>query len=175
MAQGKAALARKAYLAALRLDPAFVPAYVNLADLYRALGSDKEGEETLRAGLAEVPESADLNHALGLLHIRRKHLDQALDALARAADLAPERARYAYVYALALQEKGDLEGALAVLGKARKSHPRDRDLLTALATINLDSGDREAALESARALLESYPDDRGAAELVRELQSAGTE
>ncbi len=87
MAQGKAAMAQKAYRTALRLDSGFVPAYANLADLYRALGSDREGEEVLRSGLDVDPESAGLRHALGLLHIRAKRLDEAVAELKRAANL----------------------------------------------------------------------------------------
>ncbi|MBK1706055.1 hypothetical protein CKO40_16200 [Halochromatium glycolicum] len=63
MDQGKVALARKAYLTALRLDPAFVPAHVNLADLYRALGSDTEAKERLRQGLAEALAAPSTNSA----------------------------------------------------------------------------------------------------------------
>jgi tetratricopeptide (TPR) repeat protein len=140
MAQGKAALARKAYRTALRLDPRFVPAYANLADLYRALGSDREGEALLRAGLEAVPESADLHHALGLLHIRGKRLEDAVTALGRAVELAPGRPRYSYVYALALRETGGAELALGVLEKSRQHHPANRELLTAIATINRDAG-----------------------------------
>jgi tetratricopeptide (TPR) repeat protein len=169
MAQGKAAMARKAYRTALGLDAGFVPAYANLADLYRALGSDAESEQMLRAGLAAEPESADLHHALGLLHIRAKRLDDALAELGRASDLAPERAHYGYVYALALKETGDVGGALEVLEKARKHHPGDRDLLAALVTVNREAGDRASALRYAEALLQAYPDDRNVANLVREL------
>jgi len=37
--------------AAIRLDPFFLPAYVNLADLYRARSRDPDGERILREGL----------------------------------------------------------------------------------------------------------------------------
>jgi tetratricopeptide (TPR) repeat protein len=170
MAQGKAAMAQKAYRTALGLDPGFVPAYANLADLYRALGSDREGEEMLLSGLESAPQSADLRYALGLLYIRVKRLDEAVTELARAAELAPERSRYAYLHGLALKEKGDVKGALAVLEAARKSHPSDRELLTALATISRDAGDRESALGYAKILLRAYPDDREATDLARELK-----
>ena len=37
---------------ALSLDPSFVPAAVNLADLYRQLGRDADGERVLRQAIA---------------------------------------------------------------------------------------------------------------------------
>ena len=39
------------YKAALRLSPQFAPAAINLADLYRQLGRDGEGEAVLRAAI----------------------------------------------------------------------------------------------------------------------------
>jgi len=105
-ARGKVGAAEDAYRTAVRLGPNFVPAYANLADLYRALGADAKGEEILPAGLEVAPQSADLHHALGLLHIRGKHLEDALGELRRAAELGPDNPRYPYVHALVLKETG---------------------------------------------------------------------
>jgi tetratricopeptide (TPR) repeat protein len=144
--------AEQAYRTALRLDPRFGPAYANLADLYRALGRDADGEVVLRDGLAAVPDDASLHHALGLLQIRKKDTAGALSSLARAAQLAPGNARYAYVEALAVQSAGDTTRALAILEAALARHPNDRDILTALVLYNQQSGNAEAAGEYARRL-----------------------
>src|SRR5262249_11929154 len=77
---------------ALSLDPTFVPAYVNLADHYRALEQDERGEELLRQGVARVPRAAALHHALGLLLVRRGRTAEALVQLGRAAGPGPGRA-----------------------------------------------------------------------------------
>jgi len=169
MQQGKLPLARKDYLTALRLDPEFVPAYANLADIYRALGADTDGEQTLKNGLKIAPDSADLHHALGLLHIRAKRPDAALVELARAAELAPDNSRYGYVYALALKETGDVDAALAALSNAYKHTPADRDILLALITINRDAGNLSDARSYAQALRLRYPEDPDVAALMREL------
>jgi tetratricopeptide (TPR) repeat protein len=169
MEQGKAAAAQRAYRTALRLDPAFAPAYVNLADLYRALGADGEGEQVLREGIGAAPDDADLHQALGLLLVRTGRLPDAVPELGRAADLAPERPRYAYVHALAVKETGDTAAALAALESALGRHPDDRDLLFALTTINRDAGQRGAALAYARRLAERDPADAEAQQLLREL------
>ncbi|WP_437774910.1 multiheme c-type cytochrome [Sorangium sp. So ce1097] len=94
--------AEQAYLAALRVEPGYVPTYVNLADLYRELGRDADGVALLRRGVARLPEQAELLHALGLALVRQGHRDQALDPLKRAAELAPEQARFQTVYKAAL-------------------------------------------------------------------------
>ncbi|WP_437586092.1 multiheme c-type cytochrome [Sorangium sp. So ce1000] len=94
--------AEQAYLAALRIEPGYVPTYVNLADLYRELRRDADGVALLRRGVTRLPEQAELLHALGLALVRQGHHDQALDPLKRAAELAPEQARFQTVYQAAL-------------------------------------------------------------------------
>jgi Flp pilus assembly protein TadD len=101
--RGDQAGAEAAYRGALKLDPGYLPAFVNLADLYREQGREVEAEATLRQGLSAEPDDASLHHALGLLLIRTGRLDAALPELARAVELAPGEARYAYVYEAAIQ------------------------------------------------------------------------
>jgi tetratricopeptide (TPR) repeat protein len=60
------------YKAALRLSPQYGAAAVNLAELYRQLGRDGEGESVLRTAIAASPRDASLPHALGLTLIRLK-------------------------------------------------------------------------------------------------------
>ena len=57
--------AEKEYRRALCLDPSFMPALVNLADLDRARGTDAEGEKLLREAMTIEPDNADVNYALG--------------------------------------------------------------------------------------------------------------
>jgi len=168
-AVGNPSAAEAAYRTALRLDPAFAPGYANLADLYRALDRDEQGEQVLREGLAAVPDAPALHHALGLLLVREKRLPEAVGELARAAELDPENPRYAYVRALALQGAGQPKKALAVLEAAHRRHSTNLDLLVALATMHRDVGHREAALGYARKLAELAPDDARAAALLNEL------
>ena len=52
------------------LSPHYAPAAANLADLYRQLGRDADGEQVLRAALIVSPQDAGLHHALGLTLVR---------------------------------------------------------------------------------------------------------
>ena len=97
-----------------------MPAYANLADLYRARGADGEAVAVLREGLARNPRAAALHHALGLALVRQKQTAEGLKALRAAAELAPESARFAYVYAVALNDAGQTTEALQVLAAALK-------------------------------------------------------
>ena len=90
----------------LSLDPSFAPGAVNLADLYRAQNRDDEGERVLKDALSRSPDDASLEDALGLLMVRQKRGAQALDLLGAASRSDPGNARYAYVYAIALNDAG---------------------------------------------------------------------
>ncbi|NJD31052.1 MAG: tetratricopeptide repeat protein [Gammaproteobacteria bacterium] len=92
------------FRAALALDPAFVPAWVNLADLMRMRDREADAESILREGLAKAPSDATLHHALGLSLVRQKRNEEALRELKRATELAPDNSRFAYVYGVASQE-----------------------------------------------------------------------
>jgi predicted CXXCH cytochrome family protein len=116
---------------ALALDPRFVPAFLNRADAFRAQQRDTEAERVLREGLARVPDSAVLHHALGLALVRLERRDEALASLQRATKLAPDDARFAYVYAVALNSAGRREQALAEVERGLARHRDDRDLVEA--------------------------------------------
>ena len=157
------------YHEAIRRDRTFTPAYVYLAELYRTQGLDADARAMLETGLSQQPGAADLHHALGLMLVRSGDPDAALAELARAHELDPDDARYAYVYAIALNSTGGTDAALQVLESAQKKRPGDRDLLIALSTINRDAGNREAALKWVERMLELNPADRDAAQLQLEL------
>ena len=140
------------YLHAIRVQPSFMPAYVNLADLYRAQGRDADGARILRQALALHGESGDVHHALGLLLVREKRTAEALGEFAKAAELSPENPRYAYVYAVALDSLGQRPKALIVLEEAQRRFTGDRDILTALVQFSARDGDRDAATRWAQML-----------------------
>ena len=168
--RGRMQDAEKTLRSALALEPRHVPAYVNLADLWRSLGRDAAGEAILREGLALMPDDATLRHVLGLTLVRLQRADAGLAELARAAALAPGDARFAYVYAVGLYSNGKPQEALAEIDRALVRHPAQRELLLAGASFSRESGARERALEYARRLVEAAPGDAQAQQLLRALQ-----
>jgi Flp pilus assembly protein TadD len=147
------------YETALRLDPGFVPALVNLADLDRMRGKDQDGAALIHRAMELEPNNADVRHSLGLLLVRQKNYVEALIQLRHASELAPDNARYAYVYAIALKSTGAQDEAMKWLEQARKRHPADRDILLALISIARETGDLATALAHARELSALYPAD----------------
>ncbi len=150
--RGDAAKAEAEIKAALQLDPLYVPAYVNLADVYRATGRNVQGESLLREGSKRVPDNADLHFALGLALVRNGEAVAALDELKHAMELAPASARIAYVYAVALNSSGQSAAAITILEKTVLAHPDDRDVLEALVSFHQARGEQDLAEKYAKCL-----------------------
>ncbi|MBR0714595.1 cytochrome c3 family protein [Bradyrhizobium liaoningense] len=168
--QANAGEAETEYRAALRLDPSFAAAAVNLSDLYRQLGRDGDGERVLREALVTSARDASLHHALGLTLVRQKRNDAALEELQKAASLAPGQAPYAYVYAVGLNGIGRRDDALAVLKASLRGHPNNLELLSAALNFSREKGDVVAALEYAERMALLLPDDSRLANLIKELK-----
>jgi Flp pilus assembly protein TadD len=154
---------------ALRLQPDFVPAMVNLADLCRMQQRDEEGQGWLENAIAINPKAAEPIHALGLLKVRQKQYKEALALLAKAANLMPDNARYSYVYAVALQSSGQLDRAIGILKEAHRRRPADRQVLVGLIDFEKDKGDLRSAIMHAQELARLVPDDPNAKTLLAEL------
>jgi Tfp pilus assembly protein PilF len=154
LAKGDLAGAEKEFRAAIRLEPAFTRAYVNLADVLRQSGRDAEGERVLREVLARHAEDGDLHHSLGLLLVRSGRKAEGLEELERARALLPGNARYAYVVAVGLWDAGKKREALALLERTHRSRPADRSVLEALVSFSREASDRAAAQRWSRTLAE---------------------
>jgi tetratricopeptide (TPR) repeat protein len=159
---GRAHAAEAAFRRALLQNPLYLPAYVNFADLLRMQQRDDEGEQLLLQALDVVPDNAEVHHAMGLLLVRTQRTEQAFGHLARAAELRPSNARFAYVHAVALFDSGAKERSLVVLEDAHTRHPSDRDLLAALVHYNRELGRRDAVQHWERTLRALATSDAGA-------------
>jgi len=168
--QGRPEEAIAAFERALALDPRFIGAYVNLADAYRQQGRDAEAEKLLRRGLTLLPRAPDLHHVLGLLLVRKGDKAAALKELGVAAKLAPDSARYSYVYAVGLHSADKRSEALSVLRAAEARHPYDLDILGTLVSLNREAGKPRDALPYAKKIAEVMPDDPGVQRLIAELE-----
>ncbi|HQQ63192.1 MAG TPA: ammonia-forming cytochrome c nitrite reductase subunit c552 [Pseudomonadales bacterium] len=113
-------------LDAIRKEPYYIPASVNLADFYRLRGRDPEGKNILEHAIAQVPDNADLQLSLGLWLIRNQQTAAAAEHLRLAASLSRDP-YFHYVYALSLQQEKP-DQALAELDKAAALPAYNRDV-----------------------------------------------
>ncbi len=155
-------------------EPFFTAAYINLADLRRRAGQEDEAESLLRAAIENNAQDPAGHFALGLSFVRSQQLPAALEALDRAASLAPDEPYYQYVTGVALNSTGEREAALQRLRDVHARFPGHRDTVLALATIHRDGGELDAAQIYARRLLTLSPADAAARALLDEVQRAAS-
>ncbi len=82
---------------------------------------------------------------MGLAQIRSGVRTQGLSSLRKAYELAPDTARYAYVYAVGLHSEGHAVKSLATLKEAHERFENDQDILFMLARIHLERNERGQA------------------------------
>lgn len=163
--QGKQRESEEELRAALRLEPRFVPARVNLAEFVRTRLGEGEAEGLLRDGLNRPDDEsmAALHHALGLSLVRQGRNAEARASLARAAELAPDEPRFGYVHAIALHDGGERAQALAELERVLARTPWHRDSAFALSGYRAEAGDEAGARAALLALAAINPHDPGTA------------
>ena len=91
--RGDLAGAQKAFERARDRDPGFLPAYVNLADVYRANGNEQQAEAVLRAALLHAGTSGSAPHALALSLVRQGRLAERCRCLRKRRRAEPRNAR----------------------------------------------------------------------------------
>jgi len=104
-------------------------AHVALAEFEASMGNVEQALVHSDQALSMAPEMALVRHSRGLLLVRAERRDEALVELRAAAELAPDIARFVYVYAVALNSLGDPDEALRILEEAQATnHPDDPDI-----------------------------------------------
>jgi len=132
--------AKKAYEEAIRLQPQFVPSYINYSNFLMQKGKMKEAFELLQKGLVNVPDMAILHHALGLWYVRNKEPKKAIVELKKAAHLAKDNARFNYVYAVSIGDD-DPKEAIKVLEEVYPHHTGDMQIVSGLMYYSKQAGD----------------------------------
>jgi tetratricopeptide (TPR) repeat protein len=125
---GYSILAENAYLRSLEIEPHYIPTLINLADLYRSSGRDHESREILLHALQVAPDSANANHAYALFLVRTGKQNEALAYFEISIKQQDTTARHIYVYAVALDSRGETSKAIKVIAEASKHWPNNLDL-----------------------------------------------
>ena len=173
MRRGQPNEAETEYKAALQLSPQFVAASINLADLYRQLGRDGEGEPVLRAAIVVSPrDGRGAPRARARLSTRLETTGRSARRISQSDRTRSGKFTLSPMFTLLRCIPADTaDEAMAVLKEALKLHPGDREILQALVSFNGMSGDKGAALGYAERLaVDQDPDDQTLARLLKELR-----
>lgn len=156
--------ARKAYQAALKIDPNNRDAFRRLAKVYAKMGDYDRAFDTYKKALAKFPKDADFWYDLGLCHNLRKNFNESVSCFNEALKIDPENRSYLTSLGFTLAYRGQIDQGLAVLVRAHGSalaHYKIAQVLvqrdqTAQAQQHLQVALRENSnLEGARELLVS--------------------
>jgi tetratricopeptide (TPR) repeat protein len=126
--------AQKKLEQAIEREPNSAEVNFNLGLLLAENGNLEGAERSLRHALENDPTLAAAAYNLAVL-ISRDRLDEAVHWCGRAAQIRPDRPRYAYTLAFFLRQKGDHRQASRILEDLIQRNPGFADAYTLLAEI----------------------------------------
>jgi len=152
------------YRQALRMDPYFVPARVNLVTLASSSQRLDDAEQLLREGVAlakmPAPDRGNLAYMLALLLAERGRSDEAVGWMEQAAVALPGNTRIRYNQGLLLSRLDRRDEALQALRSGLQQAPEDADLLYSLIYLHALAGEREQAWPYVQKMREVAPEDQ---------------
>lgn len=157
LASGDKARARASYTAALKLEPAFVPAVINLSRLDLAENKPDAAKQQLEALLARDKKSYAAMTALATLAAQQGRRDEATAWLERSYNENPTLPEPAALLARHYLGKGEHVKALRIATSLKVANPRSPEALALLGDVQFGSGDKNGALESYSQLVAAQP------------------
>ncbi|WP_181373381.1 XrtA/PEP-CTERM system TPR-repeat protein PrsT [Massilia glaciei] len=149
--------ARASFNRALALDPLYLPALDNLAQLDMLERRPHEAKKRYLAALAESPGSATLMEALARLATREGKTAEAMTWLERAHAEHPRALGLALRLVDFYVHAGEPRKALNLAQKLRAGHPASSDALAMLAKVHEANADLPAAADSYASLASLVP------------------
>jgi tetratricopeptide (TPR) repeat protein len=150
--------AERALRRAIELDPAFVPAYLTLAQNALRAGRLDAARELLQRALAQKPSDAEALRMIGDVELRAGRADESIAAFDAALRVEPSSALSQSALARALAQTGrDLDRALDLARSARESDPMNADFAEALGRVLHRKGLYAAAVDQLRTAIELLP------------------
>jgi tetratricopeptide (TPR) repeat protein len=141
---------------AILVDPKDVQLYLDFASLCVTHQSFQVGIDVVSDGIAQLPDSAQLHFARGVLYVQLANYDKAESDLQKAYELDPNESLTAAAQGLLAVQQNDLNRALADVQQKLKRKPNDPLLLYLQADVLAQKGaepgsaEFEMALQSAR-------------------------
>lgn len=172
-ALGDDAAARKDFEAASELEPAFFPAYFNLARLALKDGDNAQAVKVLQQVLDQEANQAEALLYLALVRQREGDLDGASELWIQAAEHNPDAIEPRVFLSRYFRRKGDANKALDYAEQAFKVGPYVPAAQFEFATLKLYSGEAAEAYPAIEALIERFPNAAEPLELKARAQEIG--
>jgi tetratricopeptide (TPR) repeat protein len=181
--QGQYQKALRAFEAALRINPGYTDAALNLAVTYNDTGKYKEAQETYRHALSRSGaragkldrfvqgKLANLYAEIGDVWLSSGLYAEAVREYRRALELGPGFVDIRAKLAGALRDQGERDQAIAEYEEAVRQNPSYVPARLNLGLTLYAAGRKEEAVKQWRTVLESSPGNRSA-ELYLQLEGA---
>ncbi|MBZ2209736.1 XrtA/PEP-CTERM system TPR-repeat protein PrsT [Massilia soli] len=147
LAKHDLASARASFDAALKLDPSYLPALDNLAQLDTLEGRRADARERYLKALARTPGDAAVMESLGRLAAAEGKQAEVMTWLERANAASPDNLRVALRLVDLYARAGAQQKALMLVQKLEASHPANADVLVMRAQVSYLNSDFAAAAE----------------------------
>lgn len=134
---GRIEEARELWEQAVELDPEYVPAWIALGFLYLELRNPEEAEYCFQLVRCHVGDSPDVLLALANLCVADRRPEEALEYLAIAQRLAPERAEVHVLAASAYTALDQIEEAMAAWERVLRLDPNHAEACNNLGRLHL--------------------------------------
>jgi Tfp pilus assembly protein PilF len=159
--QGLASVAERFYRAALKVDPGFAPARINLARRLFEDGALEEAREQFLRATEIAPEFVEGWTGLCEALLRLQRADEAEDVLGRARTRFHANASIALIEGRLLLRRGDFAAAEERLTPLTRSPDRQKvcAALSWLAIARIGEGDIAGAVDAAKLAISIDPDD----------------
>ncbi|MCC5453291.1 ammonia-forming cytochrome c nitrite reductase subunit c552 [Rheinheimera sp. UJ51] len=123
------------------VDPYFEANYINLAELYRSQNLMAKEESVLEKALSSMPKSDLIHYSIGMFNIRKSNKTKAVFHFKKATELNPSNVQNWYIYALALDNTGQIPQSIEALKKGL-SYQKDASLIDLGLSLSQKLGDQ---------------------------------
>jgi tetratricopeptide (TPR) repeat protein len=151
--------AQQALDRSLQLDPNNLPALVMQIEVLDKQGQSDAARQLLARQLKTQPDSAYLQHALGLWLLHHGQSEFALLGLSKAVELEPDNKDYRYDLATTLHGEQELDAAQKQLQEIVQRHPANRKARVLLINYWKESGQLQNVQILLAQLEQMNPDD----------------
>lgn len=141
---------------ALRINPNYIVANINLGLLLIDQGQTEEGIEYCRKAVALNPRRGQSHYWLSHAYSKLGMIQEAAEASARSAQLDRRNLKYQYKAALDAQRTGDYSASLQYLRVIEQSQPDHEETLFLKGFALQMTGELSGAIESYRAFLAQH-------------------
>ena len=151
------AAAKQAFTAALKLQPDFLPAHLNLAQIDLMTGDTAAAEARYRKVLSYDENNLNALLALAALAESNGQVEKTAQWLKQAHERHPEAIQPTLLLVQHHRQQGDTDRALDLAEAVAAVHPREPTVLVALAQTQLQAGEDKDALATLRKLVDAAP------------------